>query len=378
MKVVKTMTTTDVLGRMKKILKNEHTSYCNWASRQPPQISMDPDGSPGWGQASVFVSHAWRYSFETVCEVIEAYAKEITRRANAAHHPGCVSVKGKNNKKIFKPYFWFDIFTVNQFEAATYPQDFWTTTFKEQVRDIGHTLLILHPWDRPIPLTRAWCVWEMYCTLDTRAEMHIRQPLRDAEQLERALAKNPKETMELVARIDAAKAEAWKESDREMIHAAVKGSVGFDALNAMVQKRLVEFMQFNLDTSDTLFFEAGQGLEEKVMRVDTFSPVEALGDEAGKASSPPLYTAPPGFHGPQMVSQAGSPHDKVGVVGAPPGGESDPHLGPEQVSGSYMQVSPASDFTAEELDDIYDDIGDVSIAASGVAKASRAWRSQAL
>ena len=61
-----------------------------------------------------------------------------------------------------------------------------------------------------------------------------------------------------------------------------------------------------------------------------------------------------------------------------PGGERDPHLGPEQVSGSYMQVSPASDFTAEELDDIYDDIGDVSIAASGVAKASRAWKSQAL
>ena len=28
MKVTKAMTTTDVLGRMKKILKNEHTSYC--------------------------------------------------------------------------------------------------------------------------------------------------------------------------------------------------------------------------------------------------------------------------------------------------------------------------------------------------------------
>ena len=114
------------------------------------------------------------------------------------------------------------------------------------------------------------------------------------------------------------------------------------------------------------------------MRVDTFSPVEALGDEAGKTSSPPLYTAPPGFHGLQMVPQAGSPHDKVGVVRAPPGGEKDPRLGPERDGGSYMQVSPASDFTAEELDDIYDDIGDVSIAASGVTKASRAWKSQAL
>ena len=62
---------------------------------------------------------------------------------------------------------------MNQFEAATYPQDFWTTTFKDQVAVIGHTLLILHPWDKPIPLTRAWCVWEMYCTLDTKAEMCV-------------------------------------------------------------------------------------------------------------------------------------------------------------------------------------------------------------
>merc|ERR1712100_171359 len=98
----------------------------------------------------------------------------------------------------------------------------------------------------------------MYCTLDTGAEMHIRQPPKDAEQLERALAKNPQETMDMVSHIDAAKAEAWKETDREMIHAAVEDSVGFEALNTKVQRRLVEFMQFNLDTSDTLFFEAGQ------------------------------------------------------------------------------------------------------------------------
>ncbi len=63
MKVSKAMSTTDVLSRMKKILKNEGTSYCNWASRQPPPISEDPDGSPGWGTATVFVSHAWLVSF---------------------------------------------------------------------------------------------------------------------------------------------------------------------------------------------------------------------------------------------------------------------------------------------------------------------------
>ncbi len=146
-----------------------------------------------------------RYSFDMVCSVIESYSKELVKKANKKSHSGTTKVKGKNHRVIFKPYFWFDIFTVNQFEAISYPQDFWTTTFKEQVRDIGHTLLILHPWDAPIPLTRCWCVWEMYCTLDTKAEMVIRQPTRDAISLEKALAMDPSGTKKQIASIDTRK-----------------------------------------------------------------------------------------------------------------------------------------------------------------------------
>ncbi len=49
-----------------------------------------------------------------------------------------------------------------------------------------------------------------------------------------------------------------------MIHAAVERTVGFDTLNKMVSDRVLEFLQFNLDTSETLFFEAGQKVEDKV------------------------------------------------------------------------------------------------------------------
>eukprot|EP00912_Choanoflagellata_sp_UC4_P001898 UC4_evm1s1218 len=346
MKVVKTMTTTDVLSRMKKILKNEQTSYCNWVSRQPHPISMDPDGSPGWGQATVFVSHAWRYSFEMVCGVIEAYSKELSRRANAAHHPGCISVKRRNNKPIYKPYFWFDIFTVNQYEAVSYSQDFWTTTFKEQVRSIGHTLLILHPWNRPIPLARAWCVWEMYCTLDTGAEIHIRQPLKDAEQLERALAESPQKTMKLVSQINAAESDAWKQDDRDMIHIGVKESVGFDALNAMVQKRLIEFMQFNLDTSEKLFFEVGQSLDEKIMHV-----VPGTFAEKGNA---------------KIFTDKISSEDGALPISEPPEKELMQSTSPSELDDKLLE-NHASE---EDFDDLYD-IGSVVAAASS----GKTWKS---
>ena len=159
----KDSTTTETLDRLKRLLKSQHTSYCNFISRQPIQTSVDPDGVAGYGEATVFVSHAWKYPFRLTCEVIGAYAKEISKNANASHHPGCSMSRGKGNRVVFKPYFWFDIFTVNQFEAPHYDQSFWTETFKNQVKTIGHTLLILHPWDAPIPFTRAWCVWEMVC-----------------------------------------------------------------------------------------------------------------------------------------------------------------------------------------------------------------------
>ena len=53
---------------------------------------------------------------------------------------------------------WFDVFTVNQRARLQVPPDWWFTTFKEAVASIGHTVLILMPWDDPISLTSAWCI----------------------------------------------------------------------------------------------------------------------------------------------------------------------------------------------------------------------------
>merc|ERR1711998_783726 len=92
LKVSKSMTTTDVLARLKKILRGSRASYTHWVSRQPAEISIDPDGATGAGQATVFVSHAWKYPFSLSCEVIGSYAKELMKQANAKHHPGTVAV----------------------------------------------------------------------------------------------------------------------------------------------------------------------------------------------------------------------------------------------------------------------------------------------
>ena len=55
--------------------------------------------------------------------------------------------------------------------TASKPQGYFFDAFRDAVQQIGRTVLVLFPLAAPIPLTRAWCVWEMYCTLDTGAEM---------------------------------------------------------------------------------------------------------------------------------------------------------------------------------------------------------------
>ena len=66
--------------------------------------------------------------------------------------------------KISKMVYFFTIpFSIGYYQV---PPDWWFTTFKVAVASIGHTVLVLMPWDDPIPLTRAWCIWEILSTID--------------------------------------------------------------------------------------------------------------------------------------------------------------------------------------------------------------------
>ena len=48
---------------------------------------------------------------------------------------------------------------------------------KESIRDIGSVLLVMTPWDDPIPpVKRVWCLFEMYSAIDVQADMHIAFP----------------------------------------------------------------------------------------------------------------------------------------------------------------------------------------------------------
>jgi hypothetical protein len=56
-------------------------------------------------------------------------------------------------------FFWFDAFSVNQHRTLhdqQYTGEWWRTIFARNIEAIGTVLLVLTPWNDPVPLTRAW------------------------------------------------------------------------------------------------------------------------------------------------------------------------------------------------------------------------------
>ena len=104
--------------------------------------------------ADCFISHAWRYQLKQLIEALNS----ISSYSN-----------GENDV-----FIWLDILCINQHKAdrQEYPVEFWKNTFHQSISDIGKTISILQPWDNPIPLRRAWCIWELYgSTLNDETEM---------------------------------------------------------------------------------------------------------------------------------------------------------------------------------------------------------------
>eukprot|EP00808_Paulinella_micropora_P008031 g47259.t1 len=114
-------TTDDVVRDLvKPATADQKCSYVELLAR-----SQDPQDRAGVATATVFLSHAWKYTFKQLVEAI------------AAHWPD------KDNVRM------------NQHQTSTVDPDFWFEASRENVRTIGRTVLILSPWRNPVPLTRS-------------------------------------------------------------------------------------------------------------------------------------------------------------------------------------------------------------------------------
>ena len=141
-------------------------------------------------------------------------------------------------------FFWNDIFVENQNATLSKPPGYFFTAFKDAVGAIGSTLLVLDPWRTPIPLSRSWCIWEIFSTLTTGAELNIALPSTSRCEFESALEDSAVDggfasILSALSSIDSERAHAFDAQDKSQIDAAIVAEHGgFHLVNELISNRM--------------------------------------------------------------------------------------------------------------------------------------------
>ena len=207
-----------------------NVSYCEFLQRNSAtEIFV--------GQANVFISHAWMYSFINVVDVLVRYGSNK-------------KAKEKLNLSNTETFYWFDLFSNNQHLNDPPPFEWWCETFMNAVQNIGRVIMVMEPWDNPITLTRAWCLWEIFCSKRTNSIFEVAMGEEESAAFCQQVMNNPTVFYDMLRNVDIRRSQARSIVDRDRIFDAVTTAVGCYQLNVMVmeclRKWVIETIQENV------------------------------------------------------------------------------------------------------------------------------------
>jgi hypothetical protein len=217
---LKGLTTTQVCEQIiKPRTQALQSSYCEY-------LQADSTTSSVVNIAQVFISHAWKYEFLDVVKAIQNY---FTRPSSGG------SPLAIHDTNVI---IWFDLFSNNQHKAIDLDFHWWSHTFKSAIQQFGFTLMIFSPWNDPIPLTRGWCIWELYCTIDTTSYLDIAMSGKVEDQFIQEIGEDYTAIDRMLSTINCQKSECFKSEDKQRIFEAIENTVGFMELNSLIFAKL--------------------------------------------------------------------------------------------------------------------------------------------
>jgi Flp pilus assembly protein TadD len=227
-------TTADVCEIIKDLTRANACSLCELLSKENNNNYLN---CPVIAKANVFVSHAWSSLF---LEVIDAL----------------LDYESHDN---VEPVFWFDIFSSNQHKQTSQDFHWWSTTFRAAIKEVGHTIMVITPWNNPVTLTRAWCIWEIFCTIDTETKFEILMNKNQMKNLDDDLRMNECGCSGIIklfqSNVNSKSSMANNLEDQKNIHAAIEHTVGFSSLDRLVfntmEKHIILTLQKKLESYES-------------------------------------------------------------------------------------------------------------------------------
>ena len=189
-----------------------------------PLVTLLQDGRDGVGASwcdapSQFISYAWSYPFRLLIDIVEQFEEENPPPPGTTY------------------YYFLDQFSLNQHvfvdEQANQKQmqQQIVATLESNMTRSGHVLMCLHPWSRPVPLRRAWCLFELFVAMQVECKVSMCFGHEDSDSLYNAITNGHFSAEEAVGEINAARAGATKASDKEMILELITKRVGVERFN---------------------------------------------------------------------------------------------------------------------------------------------------
>ena len=146
---------------------------------------LQKQGSPHVGEATVFVSWFLDTPIATLLDALANFLKE----------------KGLREEDTF---FWVCDYVIRQTDVKTD-----LAWLGECVSAVGHTVLLMEPWNDPLPLKRAYCIKEVYHTQASGAAFDVVMSTEQQKAFERALVRGFASVMAGLSQVDVRQVRAW-------------------------------------------------------------------------------------------------------------------------------------------------------------------------
>ena len=175
-----------------------------------------------------FISHARRCRFAELVESLEVF----------------FTLKKKN---IERQYVWLDIFCVNQPKLAAYNmapvmqnecEHHLTEGLHMAITHFEQHVVFMDKWDVATPLSRAWCVWEIFGVAKAKKQIEIALPASEFERFIVALTTDYDSIVMKTSELRVERARCSYQMDLALIHKAIREQSSFLELDAMIITQL--------------------------------------------------------------------------------------------------------------------------------------------
>ncbi|KAJ3079128.1 Kinesin light chain 3, partial [Rhizoclosmatium hyalinum] len=188
------MTTLDICNNFVK--PKTEVSKLSWCADM--YLSDDSNLVDQVHDANYFISHAWKYKFLDVVDALTNFVDS-------------------NKLNPESTIIWFDLLSNSQHNTGAKDFTWWTTVFQNAIQKIGSVVLIMQPWDDPVPLTRAWCVYEIYVSNVAKSSFYVAMPPNETQIFMDSLLKKSGAYFSLLANLNSQECKAGNPSDQEAI-----------------------------------------------------------------------------------------------------------------------------------------------------------------